>query len=72
MNIQYLITNKILILLSIPFSIFLEHEFNSLEDVWFTSAPNLTVHTVEVGVRRIVLLFQSCKMIPVSVGIYSY
>ncbi|KAJ6647003.1 hypothetical protein Bhyg_02221 [Pseudolycoriella hygida] len=32
--------------------IFLEHYFNQLEDIWFTSAPNLTVNTVEVLMDR--------------------
>lgn len=35
-------------------SIFLEHDFEQLEDIWFTSAPNLSVHTVEVKYKYIV------------------
>lgn len=38
-----------LIIHTIVRSILLEHELPYLEDVWFTSAPNLTVSTVEVS-----------------------
>ncbi|XP_037042341.1 uncharacterized protein LOC119078746 isoform X2 [Bradysia coprophila] len=33
-------------------SIFLDTDFNLLEDIWFTSAPNLTVQTVELLMDR--------------------
>ncbi|XP_065357969.1 uncharacterized protein LOC135952102 isoform X1 [Calliphora vicina] len=33
-------------------SIFIEHDFNVLEDVWFTLAPNLTVQSIEILMER--------------------
>jgi len=29
---------------------FMQHDFNVLEDVWFTLAPDLTVQSVEVSI----------------------
>ncbi|XP_055702659.1 uncharacterized protein LOC129801522 [Phlebotomus papatasi] len=33
-------------------SLFVENNFNVLEDIWFTSAPNLTISTVEILLER--------------------
>uniref|UniRef100_A0A1B0A0N2 Uncharacterized protein n=1 Tax=Glossina pallidipes TaxID=7398 RepID=A0A1B0A0N2_GLOPL len=33
-------------------SIFIEHDFNDLEDIWFTLAPNLTVQSIEILMDR--------------------
>ncbi|XP_067623600.1 uncharacterized protein [Eurosta solidaginis] len=33
-------------------NIFVEHDFNLLEDVWFTLAPNLTVQAIEILMDR--------------------
>lgn len=33
-------------------SIFIEHDFNELEDVWFTLAPNLSVQSIEILMDR--------------------
>ncbi|XP_017477209.1 PREDICTED: uncharacterized protein LOC108367135 isoform X1 [Rhagoletis zephyria] len=33
-------------------NIFVEHEFNELEDIWFTLAPNLTVQSIEILMDR--------------------
>lgn len=39
--------------------IFLENRFNWLEDIWFTSAKNLTLNTVEVNMMKIKQYFFS-------------
>lgn len=34
-------------------SILLDYNFNNLEDIWFTSAPNLTISTIELLIDRL-------------------
>ena len=53
-------------------SIFIEHDFNVLEDVWFTLAPNLTVQSIEVSFFSIFLLAVMFNKFKVTFSLFYY